>query len=637
MKIFSFMNGKKEGSYKIYLNKIPGIKQRDAELLRKQMAVLDIEYGISPKSFVSDKYYLLDEKQQIKKANNRRLLGIRAAKAAEESGLTEKEIRAMYRKAHREDNVSQKEFFGKKLFLDEKLRSVKDETDAKKNSKRKYIKKIESITDWETEQILRKLNQAKLLCGISPDEYVKNRMYSMSETQMVRKHLALKSKEEKTGRLYEAIFEASGKDKDAVLEEIHILKGLAPDLSINLNRYYIYGYYNCCINSTDSSESENEILSRLEKNRILKSETNRIRDLLTKADNKEYSYEELQSELEEYTRKTGELLSELRKRELIDKIKYVLPEVENNRELAQKISLDMEVTWQILRFLPAEYVMFAFYNKSVEERMTFISSNLKREMFRQTNSQEIIDLFDNKYAAYERFREYYGRKVLLLENKNQYEEFIDFCKNNSEFVIKSNYGAMGKSVSKVSVKSMRPLKTAFEKLIEAEDVMVVEELIVPHRKIRKLNPDSVNTVRVVVYVENGIAKVQDCFMKVGRKGSFVDNGGSGGIFVHIDKDRGVFDSTGIDENGIRYICHPEQKYKFTGYKLPLWDNALKLAEEVSAKVDSTCYIGWDLTLTKDSKWIIVEGNSRTQFYGQQGTIDKGIKEELIKNVGSWKK
>ena len=39
-----------------------------------------------------------------------------------------------------------------------------------------------------------------------------------------------------------------------------------------------------------------------------------------------------------------------------------------------------------------------------------------------------------------------------------------------------------------------------------------------------------------------------------------------------------------------------------------------------------------LTYTKNNKWIIVEGNSMTQFYGQQATIDKGIKKEFIKSI-----
>ena len=45
------------------------------------------------------------------------------------------------------------------------------------------------------------------------------------------------------------------------------------------------------------------------------------------------------------------------------------------------------------------------------------------------------------------------------------------------------------------------------------------------------------------------------------------------------------------------------------------------------------FIGWDLTYTEDNEWIIVEGNSITQFLGQQSTRNLGAKKSLIDLVG----
>ena len=154
----------------------------------------------------------------------------------------------------------------------------------------------------------------------------------------------------------------------------------------------------------------------------------------------------------------------------------------------------------------------------------------------------------------------------------------------------------------------------------------------PHEKIHNLNPDSVNTVRCVTFVNGKDVSVQDCFMKVGRKGSFVDNGGSGGIIVHIDKESGILDSNGIDEDGIIYEKHPDHDYVFNGYQLPNWVDALKLAKCIALKINEAKYVGWDLTCNTSGEWIVVEGNALTQFLGQQATIQRGCRRRFMKDV-----
>ena len=96
----------------------------------------------------------------------------------------------------------------------------------------------------------------------------------------------------------------------------------------------------------------------------------------------------------------------------------------------------------------------------------------------------------------------------------------------------------------VSIDKSTDFKKLLDDLLNEYNEFVVEELIKPHRKIKKLNPDSVNTVRFTTYLDGDNVIVHDTFMKVGQKGSFVDNGGAGGIFVHVDPLTGRFDTNG---------------------------------------------------------------------------------------------
>lgn len=626
IKLFSFAKKSKTkiDPYSKWLDQIDENDTTKLEEIRNAMEILDVEYGIAPKKYISNKYYKLPTKKQIRKANQKRLLDIRIEKAALETSLSKKEIKALYTQSHKDCGITQKDYFDNKLYLEESDRKRYERKKRKAEiEQKKIVKDLAAITGWKKKHVLRELEKANRLFGITGKEYASARMYTMSETQMARKHISLIKKANNKQQLFDAIFTATGKDKKTVNSEIKILRTLAVNQKVSLNWYYMYGYHYC------DFEDKDTIQERINLNYALEKDAKRIRKIIAEIDEKSKTYKDLEQEMESYLARMNQLLSKEKKHEFVEKAKYAIPEITEDSLLGDKIATDIEATWQIFRYLPTEYIMFEFWNKSYEERRKFISSQLKKTAIRMMNTEEVVDLFDNKYASYDKLRDYYGRDAIILRKKSQYNEFAEFCKKHQEFAIKSNYGAMGKGVAKGSIKSLRPLKSTFESFIDSEDMVIMEELIKPHKSIYKLNPDSVNTVRIVVYVDNGVPKVQDCFMKVGRKDSFVDNGGSGGIFVHINKENGSFDSGGIDEKGIRYAKHPDHNYKFMGYKLPLWKEALRIAKEASCKIDSTCYIGWDLTLTSEKKWIIVEGNSRTQFYGQQATKNKGQKDELL--------
>jgi len=190
---------------------------------------------------------------------------------------------------------------------------------------------------------------------------------------------------------------------------------------------------------------------------------------------------------------------------------------------------------------------------------------------------------------------------------------------------------MGRGIKPIEPKRGKK-ELQFKELLDEYGSFIVEELIQPHDAIRTLNPDSVNTVRVITYFDGEKTIIHDTFMKVGKKGSFVDNGGAGGIFVSVDPITGKFKSNGCDENGVIYETHPDTGVPFIGYQLPDWEQARALGMELSTKVPGLKYIGWDFTYTKKKKWIIVEGNAKTQFFGQQCTTGVGMRKNFIETV-----
>ena len=80
-------------------------------------------------------------------------------------------------------------------------------------------------------------------------------------------------------------------------------------------------------------------------------------------------------------------------------------------------------------------------------------------------------------------------------------------------------------------------------------------------------------------------------------------------------------------------AHPDSGSGFAGFKIPRWQELLKLAKECAAKFPQFGYIGWDFVLSKEG-WCIMEANYSGDFMWQLYR-DRGMKKEFEELIG-WK-
>ena len=472
-------------------------------------------------------------------------------------------------------------------------------------------------TGQSTEAAEKMLDKVCKYSGIDSVTYYTSGLWRYSETSALKKAKTTVEKEDRKNKIIKRICKAAGISREEVLYE-------AGRRRMSLEDYYFYGFY--AARDGDTGEIETKLCRINELKKKIKKETYGKTGLSP----------ETKRDIDEIYELARATVSKERKSELIGK-----KELENGGQDADELAVDMHLMHQIWGFRPVEYRMFGFRDKSVEERLTFVSTSLKNDVMNVISPEDSSDVLNNKYLTYERMPDLYGREMMLYDGGNL-EELLDFAESRDAVVIKSPYDAMGAGISLVRLpekKEARRTKmaaTARERLAGSGD-FVAEELIDAHEAIRKLNPDSVNTVRICTYNDKGNVKVHDAFAKIGRAGSFVDNGGAGGIFVHIDEISGRMDSDGIDEKCSRYKEHPDNGMHFRDYTFPKWNKARETAAEAAERIPEMGYIGWDLTYTKDEKWVIVEGNARTQFLGQQSTTGKGTLEAFAELLGGFDK
>lgn len=289
--------------------------------------------------------------------------------------------------------------------------------------------------------------------------------------------------------------------------------------------------------------------------------------------------------------------------------------------------LDLKFCIYSYGFTPTEYLVYDLKNKGYNERIKYISEKDHMVFIYKMNDVFDLQLFNDKMKTYEKFGKYYGREIISISSKKDYNKYIDFLENNPVFVKKQVYESCGNSISKVYSKDIDP-KEYFSEILK-NGKTILEECIEQHETLSNLNSSSVNTVRCITFNTKDEVVIGYTFMKIGRKGSFIDNGGAGGLLVGIDKNTGVFNTIAIDEKMNTYQNHPDNGTEFVGYKLPDWDKLMNLCIKLSQKASGVNCIGWDFTYTSKSEWVVVEGNGMTQFIGPQSTQGIGIRDEVI--------
>lgn len=293
---------------------------------------------------------------------------------------------------------------------------------------------------------------------------------------------------------------------------------------------------------------------------------------------------------------------------------------------------DMAYSKVVYNILYTEYFVYGFRNKNHRIRKSFIANPNRQDYFYLLGTPEGQAILRDKEKAYNVLKKYYKRELIKIENEKDYEKFGKYIKKYPVFVKKPVDASFGNGIELIDSSKYKNSKTLFNSLL-SEGTFIMEEYIKSDPKMASLHPESLNTVRIVTYKdENNNVHIHHPFIKIGQGKSFVDNGGSGGMFALIDPDTGILITDGKDELNNVYEYHPDTNVKIKGFQIPNWDEAVEIAKQAALDFPYTRYIGWDVALTIDKGPVIVEGNGKTQFFGQQMTDEIGKRKSMEKLI-----
>ena len=485
-----------------------------------------------------------------------------------------------------------------------------------------YIKEISEITSRPYSDVEKEITDFLKDNDVTVREYYQNSLWELSLPQRyLEANRIIRRRNRRNGHFADVAnaLEITKKEVRAKLKALNE-KGIFKMTIQNYANYELYRY--------DENEIDDVLhlfARRLELKRSIRAKLKEV-----------YAGQLTYSDLDDEVNELYSIFERLMPESLYDKFAQKLapsrPDILADEQQRRSVLLDMAVTKFMLGFGDAEYVSFHFAGKTLEEKCAFITDSERMKVIESINDPACFDYLDDKFQAYSRLKDYYDRKMIFISSDDNFGDFKEFCRRKKKIVIKPYCDSMGRGIKPVDLKWGTDVAAVFAELRKEYGSFIAEELIKPHKTIKTLNPDSVNTVRIITYFDGEKTIIHDTFMKVGKQGSFVDNGGAGGIFVHVNPETGVFDTPGCDETGVVYETHPDTGVRFVGYALPAWEQARALAMELSTKVPGLCYIGWDFTYTKKGQWIVVEGNAKTQFFGQQCTTNIGKRKDFIETV-----
>lgn len=247
------------------------------------------------------------------------------------------------------------------------------------------------------------------------------------------------------------------------------------------------------------------------------------------------------------------------------------------------------------------------------------------------NARNVFRQLEDKYAFYSFNKKYFKRNILKIDKVSEYEQFSNFVHTNKNFIMKPLSGQCGEGIS-IYKEVNSNLDQLFSKFKSISGGVVLETLVVQSKIMAIWNETSVNTVRIPSFrTRKGIYVLQP-FLRTGRYGSCVDNGGSGGIFAVIDDKTGIVITDGCNERRQHFIEHPDSHVIYRGWQVPNWDELMSLVKEIHSNLPSDFYyVGFDFAFT-DYGWVLIEGNWG-QFVGQYCN-QQGVRKEFTKLIFS---
>ena len=255
-----------------------------------------------------------------------------------------------------------------------------------------------------------------------------------------------------------------------------------------------------------------------------------------------------------------------------------------------------------------DYYRLHFFEKNRNQRRECITRSIFYEFTRQVNPLEKTPVLRDKALFIKHFQDCLGRDVWTwdeLLNQNPED------KPPARVVIKNRWGAMAQDMHfpEESFKNWAEVCQYIENLGKNPQKYLCETYLKQHPTLEKLNPGSVNTLRVITFRQDSGVEIWGTILRIGI-GNGPDNLAQGGLAAFVGNDGRITQKALFkDPFKPQQAFHPMTQEALIGLQIPYYEQAKKLAIESAKRVPDLRCVGWDIALKPDGPCLI-EGNDR---------------------------
>lgn len=272
-----------------------------------------------------------------------------------------------------------------------------------------------------------------------------------------------------------------------------------------------------------------------------------------------------------------------------------------------------------------DYAVWDIRLLKAKERRTWMTHPKSYRLTKTLNGAESREVMENKLQFNADFSDVMGREWIDAKSVSA-ADLQAFVRKHGAVMAKPADGFGGAGLARYEASDAADAE-AFHALLIERNQTLVEQFLVQQDDMARLYPGSVNTVRLITYLDK-----QDVFhviagvLRIGN-GGVIDNFAGGGMFTMLNDD-GVALYSAVDKHSNAYEVHPATGVAIKGFEVPMYREMVSLVEKLSRRLPHTPYVGWDVALTRQGP-AILEANHNSSVFQMKPSVS-GVRTGLIK-------
>lgn len=198
---------------------------------------------------------------------------------------------------------------------------------------------------------------------------------------------------------------------------------------------------------------------------------------------------------------------------------------------------------------------------------------------------------------------FYDSSMMIISEQDAIEKCMSY---GDEFLIKPSVDSgEGRLISFYTPKTFT--ETDIKKIFQDMGAnYIVQGVVKQHPILSRLNPTSLNTVRVVSFLFEGEVHILSSILRMGASNARVDNIGAGGFACPIQAD-GFLKEKGVDRKA-EWRTENQNGIKFADVKVPSFDKVINAIKKTHPYLAHFKLIGWDFAIDEEGDPVFIEFN-----------------------------